>query len=440
MTVVSLLVFFLILTGIISLHEFGHFATAKKFGVYCKEFAIGMGPKLWSKKTAETEYSVRAFPMGGFVAMIGEDGVSTSFKPGDTVYITKNADDKIFRISRQFEENANEVVLEKIEKAEQPIVLTYLEAGERQVATCTNLITCVDAKEGEWDLVAENREFSYLAPLKKIVILTAGVFLNFVLGFVLIFGATWIGGVPVDPIIDRDLVEVSAEQQLYQGDRILSIDTVQASSIDTIKAYVQANPGKVVAITLERDGRQLTLERALLTNENETLTSSGIVSKTQGALGITYQRNHTAIGKIFTTALGSFFGFFEYVYFVLVGLFSGKIAITNLTGFIGIAQQTNAVMTVETASTTFLARIGEISANVLRFAAFLSVNLGVMNIMPFPALDGGRVVFAVYELITRRKPNPKFEVYLNALGFLLLIGLFIMITFLDIKRLLGFGA
>ena len=436
MMIITIFIGLLMLTAIVSIHEAGHFLTAKKFGVYCKEYAIGMGPKIWQKQKGETVYSIRAIPMGGFVQMIGEDGELFTIHNGDQVWLTFDEAEKVKRISyTKPEYEAVAVTIVRFEKEVQPIQIVYTIDDVEKQAEGASLITCYDTDNVEQDVVANNRQFNHLPPLKKIVVLTAGVFMNFVLGFVAVFGATWLGGVNVEPIIATDAHLDASSEQFQVADKIISIDGQTFDTLDELTAFIQAHANKTVTVTVERAGTEEQVKRKISEATGQSLSTNGIETYTYGVLGITYQRSHHHMGKILTATLSAFWGFFEYVYFVLVGLVSGKIAVTNLTGFIGIAQQTNAVLTASTTSIDFGGQTREILGRVLNFMAFLSVNIGVMNILPFPALDGGRAVFAFYELIFRRKPNPKFETYLNAFGFILLIALFISVTFLDIKRI-----
>jgi len=437
MLIVSILVFLLMLTVIVSLHELGHFVTAKKFGVYCKEFAIGMGPKIWKKQKGETLYSIRAIPMGGFVQMIGEEGELFAIKQSDIVWLVFNDAKQIREIHyKKPQTDAIEVSVVSLQKTKQPMELTYIEAGIQKTAATTALVRCYDAAGNAQDLVANNRQFNYLAPLKKIAVLTAGVVMNFILGFVVVFVATWIGGVNVSPVIATDAI-TNAPQRFEVGDKIVRIDEQSVTDVDMLGRYVREHKGKTVAIIVERAGQEIAIQRQIQEAKGERLSSNGVEQFTYGVLGITYQKDHWHLGKILQVAFSSFIGFFEYVYFVLVGLFTGKIAFTNLTGFVGIAQQTKMVINSASPNVSGLAQFSETVARVLNFTAFLSVNIGVMNILPFPALDGGRVMFAIYELIFRRKPNPKFETYFNAVGFVLLIALFLGVTILDIIRLNG---
>ncbi|MGL5042072.1 MAG: M50 family metallopeptidase [Culicoidibacterales bacterium] len=437
-SIISIVVFLIILTIIVFVHELGHFITAKKFGVYCKEFAIGMGPKLFGKKKGETEYTVRALPMGGFVQMIGEDAELFTIKNGQKLWVSINEDGLVSELA--FNELVNHqmkfVEIINIERTKEPMEITYIYEEETIISQCTTLVSCYDAKSEEQLIVAYKRQFTNIKPWKKIIVLAAGATMNFIFAFIFFFVSTWISGVSTEPIIATDVyVQTGGTNALLADDKIVAIDGKATTDFTEISSYIQQNPGKSISLTINRNGSMVAIEREIQTVETQKVTSKGIENTTYGALGVTYAKNHTAMGKILATAVTRSIEIFQYVFFVIISLFSGKIKVTNLTGFVGIAQQTSAVISSANSTTTILAQAGEVFARLLSFAAFLSINIGAMNLLPLPALDGGRIVFALYEMLTKKKPSAKFENYANAAGFLLLIGLFIAVTIMDFIKL-----
>ncbi|GBU10435.1 regulator of sigma-W protease RasP [Erysipelotrichaceae bacterium] len=436
-SIFSVLVFLLILTIIVYVHELGHFLTAKKFGVYCKEFAIGMGTKIWGRQKGETLYSVRALPMGGFVQMVGEDGELFKLNRDDQVWLEFSKNDKIakiFFVQPQGVEMAIFVKIVALEKAVEPMSMQYVYNDELLTAQCENIVYCYDEKEDEQWIVANNRQFTNIKPSKKIIVLAAGATMNFIFGFIFLFASTWIGGVNIAPIIATDMSENTATSFVV-GDEILSVDGKTFPDFSALQTYIKANPSKEVIIKVARDAKEVEITRTLIASESQQVTKNGVEVKTVGLLGVTYERNHTNIIAILKESIHAFIGMFEYIFFVLLSLFTGKIKLTNLTGFVGIAQQTNMVITAQTAAISLGAKMAEIGARLLGFAAFLSINIGAMNLLPFPALDGGRIVFALYEVIFRKKVSAKLETYVNIAGFLLLIFVFIAITIQDVIRL-----
>lgn len=433
--ILSVLVLLLIITIIITVHEWGHFVTAKKFGVYCKEFAIGMGKKIFSRQKGETEFTIRMIPMGGFVQMIGEDGeVDETLTPGDTVWIRLNTEGKIKTIAQKEMDASQEVEIISFSHDVQPMVLTYAYEDTIIENECENLVTYIYADNQEDDVVAKDRQFTNLKPWKKIIVLAAGATMNFILGFLCILTATWIGGVNVEPIILQDGLATEQVNAFEVDDKIVAIDGVPMD-LTEVTSFVQGNAGKTVEVTVERNGKTVDLKREIQTQQKVELTKDGETEVTYGVLGVRYKPNHTNVFAIFGKSIHNFIEFFQSVFLTLISLFTGKVSFTQLTGIVGIAQQTNMMIAAPTVATSGFAVFGEVFTRMLTFTAFLSINIGIFNLLPLPALDGGRIVFAVYELIFRRKASKKLEMYINAAGFLLLIGLFVMVTFMDIGRL-----
>ena len=436
--IISIVVFILILTVTITVHEWGHFKTAQTFGVYCKEFAIGMGKKIFSRQKGETEYTIRLLPMGGFVQMIGEDGeITNEVHAGDTVWIKQNAEGLITTIYAHANDAPDTKAVEVIafHNEVEPIRLEVSMDATTTTLECLPLVTYYDKEQYEQWVVAKPRQFTNIKPWKKIVVLAAGATVNFITALLFIFVSTWISGVTVDPIISQDLyAKELGTSALIAGDTITHINDT-AMELTEITSYVQENPGKEVTLTVERDGKSVEIKRTIQEIASEEVTSEGVVPYTYGALGIQYARNYTNIAAIIAATFTTFFGIFQQVFYTFVSLFSGKVSPTQLTGFVGIAQQTGAIIAMPTTSINILPKLLEIFGRLLFFAGFLGINIGALNLLPIPALDGGRIVFAIYEMIFKKKASPKLEMAVNAAGFLLLIGLFIMVTFLDIGRL-----
>ncbi len=343
-----------ILFGVlIAIHEFGHFFTAKLLGVKVNEFAIGMGPKLFSRKKGETQYSLRAFPIGGFCAMEGEDE--------DT---------------------------------------------------------------------GDPRAFSRQAGWKKIIILCAGSFMNFLLGLII---AVCIVGVRAPVITEfADGFAAQGADGLMMGDRILSVDgqTIKAEGQDfadynLLLNLLSENDGQGIDLVVQRDGQQVVLNdlpmyRMEYVYNGKTYTGFGLV------FGSYEQMNPLERAKL---GLTQTVNYVRIVWDSLVGLVTRQVSPSELSGVIGIV---NVVSEIGAQSDT----VGNGILNVLNIMALIAVNLAVMNMLPIPALDGGRVLFVLlngilYALFRRRIPE-KYEGYVHTVAFLLLIVLMVVIAFHDV--------
>ena len=330
-TIIGAIIVFLL---VITLHEFGHFSAAKFSGVKVNEFSIGMGPVIYQKREGETDYSLRLLPMGGYVAMEGE------------------------------EENSN-----------------------------------------------DPRSFNNATVSKRILITVAGVFMNFVLAIIAFFIVGLISGTPTTTV--GSLVEnmPAIESGIETGDRIFSINGVETNSWNEILSQISSANDKV-EIEINRNG--------------EVIKKEVRVSKTDGrsTIGIVPKMDKS-IPNAFVYGFTGTYGVIKDVFTTLKLLFTGAVSVKMLAGPVGVIQI-----------------IGQATSlgivYFLRILGLISANLGVLNLLPIPALDGGRLVFLIFEAITGKRLNEKFEQTINLIGFGLLISLMLYVTvFGDITRLLN---
>ena len=326
---------------IIFIHELGHFATAKFFGVIVHEFAIGMGPKIWGIHRNGTEYSVRALPLGGYVKLEGEDGAS---------------DDKN--------------------------------------AFCNKSI------------------------FARFVVLASGAFMNFVLGFLiyifLMSSATGFGSNVVGEVVDGSAF---ADSGIVAGDTIVKMENDMYSSniytFNDISFFTYRNGTEPVDITFMRDG----VEKCIV----------GVVpkySETDGRhiYGFKAQVEPRTFGNVIKYAYHQSVFVVRVVLTSFGDLIRGRAGASDISGPVGIVGEIGNA-----------AREG--FATLLNLAALISINLGVVNLLPIPALDGGRILFLIYELV-RRKPVPADkEALVHAIGFMMLIAFMLVVTFFDVSKI-----
>ena len=357
----DLLVFFILLSVLIFIHELGHFMMAKLFGVYCFEFSLGMGPLVCQhhKEGKETKYSIRALPIGGFVSMAGE-GIDEEIK-----------------------------------------------------------------QEG-LDIPPE-RTLHGVASWKKMIIVVAGVVMNFILSLVLymvLFGVT---GVPTDRIeigIDKD--SVAYQVGLREGDEITKIETALLGedvkefvcTVDTgltkcIQKYAPSEryPTQLYAFTVLRDGEEKVFEVSRTYNEETGKTSVMGMS-----FGYIYDDSSFAESMIYAV---KYEGYAIKSLFVGVGSLFTKEGWSQVGGPVAIFE-----ITQDAKDNGIL--------SVISLAAALSANLGVINLIPIPALDGATFLTSLWETITKKKVNRKVEGILNYIGMIFLMGLMAVVLIKDI--------
>ncbi len=340
--------FILILGAIVLVHEFGHFIFSKLFGVYVYEFSIGMGPKIFhhKKKDKETEYCIRAIPIGGFVSLAGED-----------------ADDN-----------------SKIDK----------------------------------------KRMLYSKPVwQRLIIMIAGATFNFIFAFILLFIMALIyGSISTKPIIHTVNEEYPAyEAGIKKGDKILSINGNKVSSWSEVQLYIGLSQGEDITFELkDTTGNKRSIIVKPITNKDEEGNESYIVG-----IGIDTTVKKGLLNSL-SYACETTVSLYKLMLTTLEQLFTGKVSTKDLSGPVGI------YTIVDSQSKQGL-------QNIIYLTAYLSMNVGVINLLPFPAFDGGRVLFLIIEKI-RRKPIPaKIEGLVNSIGFMLLMLLMVYVTFNDILRL-----
>lgn len=349
MNILLILFALLLFNLIIFIHEFGHFYTAKMFGVKVNEFAIGMGPKIFKFTKGETLYSLRAFPIGGFCDMEGEDTESSS-------------------------ESA----------------------------------------------------FTKIHAWKRIVIVAAGAIMNMFLGLVLVFvllaQQPYFLSTTISEFKDD---AVSNHHGLMEGDSIVSVDGVGIVSSKDLSFNLSIDGKDSFNIKVKRGNEIIDLENVKF----DTLEDQN--GKKFTKLDFTVE----SIPKNAVTLIQQSFvetaSTVKIVWSTLLGLITGRFALNNVSGFVGIASAVNTV-TNESLKVNVMYAIN----NIITIMATISVNLGIINLFPLPALDGGKIVFLLFELITGKPVNPKYEGWVHLIGFALFILLTIVITFSDIMKII----
>lgn len=346
--ILNLLLFIVILGFIVFVHEFGHFIFAKISGVYVYEFALGMGPKLLSKKGKETEYSLRAIPIGGFCQLAGED-----------------LDDD-------------------------------------------------DLKK-----VPKNKRLQSKSAFKRFLIMFFGAGNNFISAILILFsiGLIW-GGITFNPVltdVDKDYPAYKAGMDV--GDRIKEVNGHKVVISDDITLFLAiADPTKANSIKVEKaDGTLKTYKvkpKKIKTDGNVSY-KYGIVIEQKETKGFISAVKYMGIKT---------YSLFKQMAFTVGCLFTGGIKVSQLSGPVGIYSV-----------------VGEQSkaglSSILYLVAYLSINVGFINLLPLPAFDGGHILFIVIEKIKGSPVSPELENKIHSVGMILLMLLMIFITVNDIFKL-----
>ena len=366
---------------LVLVHELGHFMVAKLTGMRVDEFAIGFGPKLWSRKYGETLYAIRAVPLGGFNRIAGMDY------------------EIIERMGNEAEEKADD---------------GGRESGWRRYIPSVNRENVVMVPDDEG---AGERAYFRRPIWARMLMVLAGSFMNFILPLFIFFGIFYFSGVATpspEPVIGAVMAEKPAAMAgLRQGDRILTIDGSEVTKWEDISRSIQGAEGKPFKLTYQRDGE---VRSATLIPEEEPDSKRVII-------GITSSADIHQPGILEAAGLAAQKVFFVLMAMVgaLIQLMLGSVGAEALSGPVGIVQ-----MTGEVANQGILP--------LLNFTAFLSLNLGLINLLPVPALDGGHFVMLVLEGLRGKPLGPKAMYYIQAAGVTLLVSLMIFTTFNDLMK------
>ena len=345
--ILTLLVFGLIIV----LHEFGHFIFAKLFKVRVNEFSFGMGPKIFGKRKGETLYSIRAFPIGGYVSMEGEDDAGA--------------------------------------------------AGTKPQVS--------DIPQGDSGSVNEKPVW------QRFIIFSAGAVMNLLLGLVILTVITANMDLLGTNIVASFRDDSVTSQYLKTEDRIVSVNGHRTASYNDVIFQILRDEDGQIDLTVVRDKQKQTLSVPFRTISNEN-----------GGMNIDLDFMFYGVKGSFSTvvpyAVNWTVSVVKQVWFSLVDIVTGRYGLNDISGPVGTAEI-----------------IGEVSSqgmdSFFMLIAFITINVGVFNLLPIPALDGGRILFLIIEGIFRKPVPQKYEGIIHAIGFMLLILLIIVVTFNDILKL-----
>ena len=273
--------------------------------------------------------------------------------------------------------------------------------------------------EGENDLEENDnpRSFSNLKPLKRIVVLFSGAFMNILLGFLIFTFINMQTGVMPSKV--KGIPEELASKQVnFQvGDEIIKLNDTRTHTFDDVSLYMSRYDKETIDVTIERDGKTVFLDDAKLIK-----TESGY------KLGVLFGAEDASLLKSAEYAVYDTGFISKSVVLAVYDLITGRESINSLSGPVEIVAVVDNVTSEENQNeSTYL--------TVLMFFAAISVNLGIFNLIPFPALDGGSILFALYELITRKKVKSEIVGYASLIGFALLMILAVFVTAGDVMAL-----
>jgi regulator of sigma E protease len=359
----KLLLFLVMLSVLVVLHEYGHFLLARRNGVRVDDFALGMGPTLlkWTSKRSGTNYRLNLFPIGGYCAMKGEDGKTTEAEQ-----------QRLFRSDGKHDED----------------------------------------------------NFQAKSPWQRLAIVVAGPVANFIVALVLLFASAALFGVadraPTTKVYQLLPGYPAQKAGLHPGDVITSLDGVPMRDGDQLVKTIYASPGKTLRVTFERDGR----------SHEVSITTRSVPNghgKAQGRLGFSPMPSMRRAGALEAASAA---------WYQFSAVFVGTLGVLGqlVTNFAGTAGQLQGPIGIAQVS----AQVADFGWGAyLSLAATLSISLGIFNLLPIPALDGGRGIFILVEMLRGKPVDPEKEALVHVGGFAALIVVMLAVAYHDVARILA---
>lgn len=363
----SVILFLVILSILVFVHELGHFLSAKRFGVRVDEFAIGFPPNILKKKVGETTYALNLIPFGGYVKIFGENPDEDSMTGADS-----------------------------------------------------------------------SRSFVNIARWKQALILASGVIFNIVFAWGL-FSISYLSGMTTSVteneskyIVDKHVMVIEVLDGspadvagLVPGDSVLAIKsgasaTTTIAGVEDVQDMVRASQGKALALEVRRDGETQVFS---VIPERSASSSNFAIGISMDLAGKVKLPIHLAVWEGGKLTVDMFVGIAKNLYGLIADSIQGEADLSQVSGPVGIAR-----LVGDASSLGFI--------YLLSFTAFISMNLAALNLIPFPALDGGRILFVAIEAVIRKPIKPAVANTVNALGFGFLILFMLFITYRDIAKLL----
>lgn len=410
---IQTLVTFIIVFGIIVVvHEYGHLFFAKRAGILVREFSIGMGPKIFAHQAKDgTFYSIRILPLGGYVRMAGWGDDTTEIKKGTpaSLMIVENQGVKINLSERVTLENSVPMLVTEYD-FEEALFIEGEVFGETKRYSVDHDATIIEADGTELRIAPRDVQYQSASVLGKILTNFAGPLNNFILGIIAFIIITFMqGGVPSNT---NQIGQVQSGTPAYSAglqskDKIQAVNGEKTNNWEEVVQRIGANDGSEIKLDIERAGATKTLElkpekidgryRIGITQTIKT----GFLDKLTG--GFTQAANATTL--IFK-ALGNL------IAQPSLDKLGGPVAIYDLSGQ--------------------AAREGLLS--VIALLAMLSINLGIVNLIPIPVLDGGKIVLNIVEALRGKPLSQEKEGILTLVGLVFMVVLMIAVTWNDILR------
>ncbi len=412
----GILIFLVVFGILVFVHEFGHFIVAKKCGILVREFSIGMGPKLFQVRRNPTTYTIRWLPLGGYVRLASKDD-ETDLAAGMRVVLQLNQQKEVVKIDASESEMPIEGVplqVTKFDLVDKLFISGYENGEEDRLVTykVNHDATVIDHSKTELIIAPRDTQFQEANVWQKLATNIAGPLMNIILGFVVFLIWTFtVPGPATTEIAEVTPNSPAAIAKMEPDSKIVALNGHKITSFEQISEEISQNKSKKISISVIKDKQKkvVSVQPKVVKVQGQKVYQIGIRAKSDESLGAKFKRGwNTAVsttGMIFN-AVGGLFRHFS---------------LNKLSGPVGIYSQTSQV-----------SQMG--FTYILAFLAMISINLGIVNLIPIPGLDGGKFLLNLIEIVRGKPISENHEAMVELIGFGLLLVLIIAVTGNDIYR------
>ncbi|GEN47395.1 RIP metalloprotease RseP [Ligilactobacillus pobuzihii] len=418
---ITIIAFIIVFGIIVTSHEFGHFIVAKKSGILVREFSIGMGPKLFATHKNGTTYTIRILPLGGYVRMAGLEDDEETLQKGMPVNLILDENQVVKKINTSSKVSLlNGLPLEVTNW--DLIDELYIEGYENGDETKLRRLEVkpdamiIETDGTEVQIAPRNVQFQSVSLTRRILTNIAGPLNNFILAILAFILIAFIQGGSITTINSVGAVQENSVAQkagLQKNDKIVAVQGKKTNSWDSLSESISDRGGKKTELTVKRGDQK---KKIILTPKKQNSNGQQV-----GMIGIKAgQKVDHSIGGMLSYGFTQTYSVMKAVWDALVNMFHG-FSLNDLGGPVAMYSFTQQA-----------AKYGAIS--VINLLAFLSINLGIVNLLPIPALDGGKLLLNIIEAIRGKPLDPNKETIITLIGFGFMMLLMILVTWNDIQR------
>ena len=420
--VITILAFVLVFGTIVFVHEFGHYTMAKRSGILVREFSIGMGPKLFAYHKQGTTYTIRILPLGGYVRMAGLEEDADELKKGMALSLLLGADGKVTKINTSQKVSLmGGLGLELVDwdLVDNLFISGYENGNENELKRyeVSHDALIVEGDGTEVQIAPRDVQFQSASLINRMLTNFAGPFNNFILAIIAFAVVALLqGGVKTttNTIASVQPNSVAQKAGIKAGDKLIQAQATKSSDWNSLAEVISSRPKKQTKLVLQRGAKKLTV----VVKPQAKKVNGQVV----GLIGITSQvKSDNRPLAIVTYGFKEAWVVTSQVLVALKNMVTKGFNINQLGGPVAMYSFTSQA-----------AHYGLTS--VIMLLGLLSINLGIFNLLPIPALDGGKILLNIIEAIRGKPLDPNKEMVVTLIGVAFLLILMVLVTWNDISR------